>query len=111
MQQEANANQAVMPVPADVSAEEVRRIERPSRPSSPMNEIGFKCCFCGKRIIETGVDPCALVLVGNFSSSHQDEHVEQDFYCHLACFKKAVQPDIPVEIEDILADQRAGQRE
>lgn len=65
----------------------------------------YQCCFCGEGVIETAVDPCAIVLVGNWAGPEQ-EQAEQQFFCHVACFKKAMWPNVPVEIEGLVADKQ-----
>lgn len=69
-----------------------------------MKELKFQCCFCGEGIAETSTDPCAVILVANWRSP-QSEQAEQQYFCHLACFKKTC-PDVPVEVEELLADKR-----
>lgn len=68
-----------------------------------MNEHKYMCCFCGESIGESTqlfhrLDPCAIVLVGNWRGS-RDEQIEQQFFCHLDCFRNAVDPQIPVALE------------
>jgi hypothetical protein len=66
----------------------------------------YQCCFCGKGISESAVDPCAIVLVGNWSGP-ETEQAEQQFFCHVACFKKSLWPNVPVEIEGLIADKQS----
>ena len=65
----------------------------------------YQCCFCGEAISESAVDPCAIVLVGNWAGP-EPEQAEQQFFCHVACFKKAMWPNVPVEIEGRVADKQ-----
>lgn len=61
------------------------------------------CCLCkkgiefeidaeGEAINPTGLDPCALVLVTNVFGPRADQR-EQDFLCHMVCFRKIVNDD------------------
>ena len=45
-----------------------------------------------------------VVLIGNWQSPVVEEQAEQQFFCHIACFKKAIGSHAPVEIEEMLAD-------
>jgi hypothetical protein len=67
----------------------------------------YQCCFCGKTISESAVDPCAIVLVGNWRSPPQQQ-AEQQFFCHVACFKQAMWPNVPVEIERLVESKEAS---
>src|ERR1044071_6508952 len=54
-----------------------------------MKPIQCECCFCGEGIEGlTGapLDPCALVLVGNWQAA-ESEQLSQQFFCHLECFR------------------------
>jgi hypothetical protein len=70
-----------------------------------MAKLKYQCCFCGQGISESAVDPCAIVLVGNWQSP-EPEQAEQQFFCHVACFKKAMWPNVPVEIEELVSDKQ-----
>jgi hypothetical protein len=65
----------------------------------------YQCCFCGEGISESAVDPCAIVLVGNWGGPEANQ-AEQQFFCHVECFKKALWPNVPVEIERLVADKQ-----
>jgi hypothetical protein len=70
-----------------------------------MKKLQFQCCFCGEGIGDSlerfhRLDPCAVVLIGNWRQP-ESEQAEQQFFCHLACFKKAVEAHAPVEIEKL----------
>jgi hypothetical protein len=41
-----------------------------------------------------------VVLIGNWQQP-ESEQAEQQFFCHLVCFKKAVERYAPVEIEEL----------
>ena len=77
-----------------------------------MKESGYQCCFCGEGIGESAarfnpLDPCAVVLVANWQQLRVDQ-VEQQFFCHLSCFKSVVRPNVPIEIEELAADLDKG---
>jgi hypothetical protein len=65
----------------------------------------YQCCFCGHAINESAVDPCALVVVGNWAGP-QPEQAEQQFFCHIVCFKNTVTDDLSVEIEEIVTGRQ-----
>jgi hypothetical protein len=70
-----------------------------------MKKLKYQCCFCGESIYESDVDPCALILFGNWQAP-EPEQVEQQFFCHVGCFKKSMWPNVPVEIEELVADKQ-----
>jgi hypothetical protein len=45
------------------------------------DELGGPCCFCGKRIEHTAVDPCAV-------SVETEEGLTEAWFCHGRCFKE-----------------------
>ena len=65
-----------------------------------------QCCFCGEGIAEDAdaheLDPCAVILVGNWKKA-PDRQVDQQYFCHLACFKAAVEKHAPVDVEELAA--------
>lgn len=70
-----------------------------------MKKLQYACCFCGEGIGDSAerfhrLDPCAVVLIGNWQQP-EAEQAEQQFFCHLSCFKKAVEGKSPVEIEEL----------
>ena len=69
-----------------------------------MEPLRYACCFCGDEIAPSKVDPCAVLVIGNWQSPVIEEQAEQQFFCHLACFKRAIRSNVPVGIEEILAD-------
>jgi hypothetical protein len=58
------------------------------------DEIQYACCFCKKTVDsdQSGLNPCALILIGNFDSERNDQK-EQQFFCHFECFRKLVNDD------------------
>ena len=65
-----------------------------------MSELEFECCFCGEGIVSTKTDPCAVNVMINIDKS-KDTQYDQDFYCHIACFKKTIQPIVSLYIEHL----------
>jgi hypothetical protein len=70
---------------------------------TPDHTLGWQCCFCGEGISSgesaaDPLDPCAVVLIGNWLApeSHQ---LSQQFFCHLACFKRKITTPGYVEID------------
>jgi hypothetical protein len=71
-----------------------------------MKELQYQCCFCGEGIGDSSekfhrLDPCALVLIANRRAA-ESQQAEQQFFCHLACFRKIVERHAPVEIETLV---------
>ena len=69
-------------------------------------EFELQCCFCGDAITESSdnmLDPCALVVIGNWKRTAQ-EQVEQQYFCHLECFKRQVESHAPVDLEELAAE-------
>ena len=52
-------------------------------------DIMFQCCFCGETVPEQGAEPYELVL------GTEDDALQQ-FYCHLACLRRALHPSVPL---------------
>jgi hypothetical protein len=72
-----------------------------------MTKLQCQCCLCGKAITRNTVDPCAIVLIGNWAGP-ESEQAGQQFFCHVDCFKRAVWSNVPVEIEGLVADKLDG---
>lgn len=74
-----------------------------------MGKLTYQCCFCGESI-EDGVgsskpiDPCAVILIANWQEPELKQ-VEQQFFCHVACFKGHMWTNVPVEIEELVESQ------
>ena len=67
-----------------------------------------QCCFCGDAIAEVeanghSLDPCALIVVGNWKKG-SDQQVEQQYFCHIDCFKRLVEQHAPVDLEELAAE-------
>jgi len=48
------------------------------------------CCFCGQQIEQSSIDPCR-VTVETASGKWQV------WFCHSACFKERIVPDLDLE--------------
>ena len=71
-------------------------------------EFECQCCFCGDAIAEAAanghtLDPCAVIVIGKWKKS-SDLQVEQQYFCHLDCFKRLVETHAPVELEELAAE-------
>jgi hypothetical protein len=69
-----------------------------------MNKVVYKCCICNEGIGEDAqkahpFDPCAIILVGNWSKEREEQKAQQ-FFCHLECFRKLVEPLSSLYIEE-----------
>ena len=57
-----------------------------------MKPLQFNCCFCGagiERPQDAPLDPCALLLIGNWQAQ-ESEQLSQQFFCHLECFRSSI---------------------
>jgi hypothetical protein len=72
-----------------------------------MNDVGVMCCFCGKSIESSHIDPCSMNVLINWDKS-QNEQYSQDFYCHIACLKKCLVPMVPLYIEHLGREDDQG---
>ena len=50
-----------------------------------MNE--FQCVFCGEKIDNKKEKVTSILLNNNWEN--EEEQVEQQFFCHISCFKNA----------------------
>ena len=55
-------------------------------------ELKYICCFCGQKVESSKTDSCAINVMIN-ADKDKDKQYDQDFYCHLACFKKHLYPN------------------
>lgn len=62
-----------------------------------MKNSKYQCCFCGKKI-EFNIT--ALLLITNYDKD-LDEQQEQQFFCHINCFKKKLNRNIPLYLLDL----------
>ena len=62
----------------------------------------YECCIC-KQTVSAGsgalLDPCALILIGNYERP-REEQKEQQFFCHFECFRRLVNNDGVMYIMD-----------
>lgn len=68
-----------------------------------MGNKDFKCCFCGKSIESNTIDVTSIVAIVNWDKESDKQH-EQQFFCHLNCFKEKLVKDIPVYLEDLIEE-------
>src|SRR5688572_24017079 len=63
----------------------VDRLRRVRQPQDPVVKVEFNgpCCFCGKFIDDTAVDPCSVMV-------QTKGGLWQVWYCHSACFKSLI---------------------
>jgi hypothetical protein len=73
--------------------------------------LTYQCCFCGE-VVGTGsagghdLDPCAVVLIGNWSAPDHMQ-LSQQFFCHLACFKQKITDHRLVDIDQMSPGDQA----
>lgn len=58
-----------------------------------MTNRGYQCCFCGEDIESTEEDVTSLIVISNWD---KDEQADQQFFCHLQCFKRRVVENVPI---------------
>jgi hypothetical protein len=73
-----------------------------------MDELVYQCCVCGKGITKDdpqthAFDPCAVVLIGNWSQAAEEQR-EQQFFCHFQCFRRVAEQNNP-GILDYMVDE------
>lgn len=57
--------------------------------------LDYECCICKGTVNKddaSPLDPCSLFLVGNIDLPRDDQK-EQEFFCHLECFRRLVNND------------------
>ena len=59
--------------------------------------MAARCFVCKQRIQQYGLDPCAVLLVTN-AYGPRDLQREQEFPCHLECFRQVLNEDKIFEI-------------
>lgn len=60
----------------------------------------FECCFCGKNIESSKINPCIISILTNFDKSKERQY-SQDFFCHITCFKEKIASHIPLYVEHL----------
>jgi hypothetical protein len=78
---------------------------------APMREREYECCFCKKGIGPIDghshrMDPCALVIIGNWISP-SEQQLSQQYFCHIECFKAQIGEKNPLYIEEIKPGDQA----
>jgi hypothetical protein len=76
-----------------------------------MSDREYECCFCKKGMEAVGghshrMDPCALVIIGYWSSA-PEQHLSQQYWCHLECFKAKIGEEHPLYIEEMEPGEQA----
>ncbi|MBX3287765.1 MAG: hypothetical protein KF855_00345 [Acidobacteria bacterium] len=60
------------------------------------DDLKYACCFCKDTVSADErsheLDPCALLLIGHFDRSNNQQK-EQQFFCHFICFRELVNDD------------------
>jgi hypothetical protein len=70
----------------------------------------YQCCFCKEGMPAIGssshrLDPCALIIVGNWIAP-SEQQLSQQYFRHLECFKAQIGEKHPLYIEEMeLGDQ------
>jgi hypothetical protein len=57
--------------------------------------VDYQCCICKKTVNSespSSLDPGGLILVSNIDLPRNDQK-EQEFFCHLECFRRLVKND------------------
>jgi len=55
----------------------------------------YQCCICKETVNKesaSSLDPCSLILASNIDQPRDDQK-EQEFFCHLECFRRLVNND------------------
>lgn len=55
----------------------------------------YQCCICKETVtsdVASPLDPCSLILVSNIDRPRDDQK-EQEFFCHLDCFRQLINND------------------
>lgn len=55
------------------------------------------CCFCNQNIQSTNIDPCNVSILINWDKSSEKQR-DQDFWCHLECFREKLHKDIKLHL-------------
>ena len=76
-----------------------------------MSSLSYQCCFCGEGVAfaqgtTSRLDPCALVLIGNWVAP-ASQQLSQQFFCHLECFKRQVTDPEYVDIDTMEPGEQA----
>jgi hypothetical protein len=60
------------------------------------------CCFCGKSILKTKVDPGELAYAPAFMRS--GGNAPQGLYCHARCLEQRLHPSVKLYALDLMED-------
>ena len=76
-----------------------------------MGSLECQCCFCGQGIERGGgvdgkLDPCAVVVVG-YWQEEGSQQLEQQFFCHLECFKAKMHDSSYMALETMVPGEQA----
>jgi hypothetical protein len=69
----------------------------------PMKPLQFERSFCGEGIQrpkDAPLDPCAVVLIGNWQAQ-ESQQLSQQFFCHLECFRGKLSNSAYVSIDEM----------
>ena len=55
----------------------------------------YICCFCDKSIESDNIDVCSVIVITNWDKN-DEQHDEQQFFCHFNCFKNKLHNNIPL---------------
>lgn len=58
-----------------------------------IKQLNFDCCFCDNNIKLSTVDPCNISILINIDKDKKKQY-NQNFWCHLACFRKILHANI-----------------
>ncbi len=64
-----------------------------------MERTKYKCCFCGKEIESNKLDVTSLIVTINWDKEVGFQE-EQQFFCHIMCFKSRLYDGIPLYLFD-----------
>ena len=65
-----------------------------------VKKLKYQCCFCGDSIQSGALDVCALVLIVRWEKEPAVQR-EQQFFCHVACFRKHAHDSVPFYALDV----------
>ncbi|MGZ4571023.1 MAG: hypothetical protein ACXVX8_02705 [Blastococcus sp.] len=57
-----------------------------------MDSHDLMCAFCGAGIDDSGVDPCAILVIAKWRAPEEQQQ-EQQFFTHAECLRARLHPD------------------
>ena len=69
-----------------------------------MNELTYQCCFCGELVKANNSSLISILAILNWNNEIKEQH-EQQFFCHVLCFKQKLNPQVPLYLADLVDDQ------